>query len=90
MPPALVAAYVAEIEAHPAFEGVQSAVQLRIVLLQKLLQRMAISSKKNRPFPREIEFITDTLLDDEAYEAWYEALMREGRTALSAAVDLAG
>lgn len=90
MPPALVAAYVAEMDAHPAFEGVVPDVQLRIVMLQKLLQRISISAKKNRPFPREIAFLTDTLLNDEAYADWYEALMMEGRAALSAAANPAG
>ncbi len=81
--PSLITAYLAEIASNEAFSGVEPAPQLRIALLAKLLHMIRFRHWKRRSTERPVAFLTNTLLADDAYAAWFDALIRQGEAELA-------
>lgn len=82
--PALVEAYLQEIEQTRAYRTVCVSDQLRLALLVRVLFRLQFRRNKRRSLEALIDLIHDCLLDDAAYEAWYAAFRAEGRAQLHA------
>lgn len=81
--PVLVEAYLQAIEGEAEFSTIDPSTELRMALLQRILARMQFRRERGRTLDLLVAFLKAVLLDDAAYEEWFNSFRAQGRQGLT-------